>query len=808
MNPANAPSRGWLYVGLSLTLLATLLLEIVDSRLLSVLTWYHLSFLAISVAMLGAASGAVLVFTARRWFDPARAVPDLARWTTALAIAIPLSHLLNLVIPVPQGTAWTPMQIVALALVVGVLTVPFVCSGVVVTLALTRSGAPVGTLYGFDLMGAASGTLAAVWLLNHSNVTSAALVSSAAAWAAVAAFRRAAGQGRGLAGAGIAVALLALAAGNASREWLTVMYPKNRQTWTMQAARSLWNSHAHVLVFQPMRVPAFYWGPDVHAAAFQANHAWMVVDGEAGTPLTEWDGKRESLEWVSHDVTALPHYLRRGHAGVIGVGGGRDILAAIWGGSDRVTAIEINGRIIEVLTEIHRRFTRIADYPGVELVHDEARSYLARTPLAFDVLQMSLVDTWAATGAGAFSLSENGLYTTEGWQIFLDRLKPDGIFSVSRWFGERAPGETSRLLALAVAALLDRGVARPIDHLLLASRGNVATLLVSPRPFSAADLDRAEAVAAAHGLTLLVTPRQPPQRDLAPIVLSGSRAELAAATINDRYDFSPPDDSRPFFFNVLRPRAWLQFNDAVLGAGGGVIAGNLRATGTLIVLLGVTGGFVIAIIIVPLVIAGRPAMRTPVFAGALAYFAAIGAGFMLTQVAFLQRFSVFLGHPTYTFAGVLFSMILFAGLGSFASAWFSGARAPRFVAVPLVIAAWLVADALLLPAVLAANVHRELAARVAIVLLCSGPLSFFLGFCYPVGARQVERLDPRALAWMWGTNGAAGVLASVVAVMISIWMGIEVNLFVAAGCYVGVAVFGLVLIRAQGSARGETASAA
>jgi hypothetical protein len=793
----DSAARWWLYGGLSLTLLATLVLEILDSRLLSVLTWYHLSFLAISSAMLGTASGAVVVFTAPRWFDPSRALCDLGSWSLAYAVALPASHLLNLVIPVPQGSTWTAMEVVAMALVIAVLTVPFFFAGVVVTLALTRSGAPAGMLYGFDLLGAASGTLMAVVLLNSTNVTSAAFVAGAAAWLATAAFRRAAGRPAGWGVVAIAAGMLLLAGGNATSEWLKVLYPKNRTAWTLPVARSLWNSHAHVLVFAPMRMPAYYWGPDVHAGSFTATHAFMLVDGEAGTPMTEWDGLRESLAWVAHDVTALAHHLRGGHAGVIGVGGGRDLLAAIWGGSDRITGIEINGRVVEVLTGSHRAFTHLVDHPGVELVHDEARSYLARHPLKFDVLQMSLVDTWAATGAGAFTLSENGLYTVEGWQVFLDRLAPDGIFSVSRWFADRNPGETSRLMALAVAVLIDRGVERPADHLVLASRGNVATLLIAAIPFTPHDLERIDAVAGEHGFGILASPSRPPHGELADIVMSRRRSELAAATANDRFDFTPPDDSRPFFFNVLKPMAWLR--GGVPADAGGVIAGNLRATSTLLVLFAVAAAFVLAIIVVPLALSGRPAMRPAVFLSALGYFAAIGTGFMLAQVGFLQRFSVYLGHPTYTFAGVLFSMILFAGLGSFASSALSGSRERWFLVVPGLIAVWLIGAGLMLPRVLAATVHLELTARLSIVLAGSGLLSFFLGFCYPFGARQIERLDRLALAWMWGTNGAAGVLASIVAVMISLWFGIEINFFVAAGCYAILGGLALVLMRAEPS---------
>ena len=188
----------------------------------------------------------------------------------------------------------------------------------------------------------------------------------------------------------------------------------------------------------------------------------MIVDGEAGTPMTEWDGNPASLDWVSYDVTALPYHLRKGGTvAVVGVGGGRDVLAAIWSGEPAITGIEINGNVLALLTRYHRRFTRLADHPGVQLVHDEGRAYLTRTRDRFDVIQMSLVDTWAATGAGAFTLSENSLYTIDAWRMFLDRLAPTGVLSVSRWFSPVRASETSRLLALAVRALLDRGVGSP-----------------------------------------------------------------------------------------------------------------------------------------------------------------------------------------------------------------------------------------------------------------------------------------------------------------------------------------------------------
>jgi hypothetical protein len=216
---------------------------------------------------------------------------------------------------------------------------------------------------------------------------------------------------------------------------------------------------------------------------------------------------------------------------------------------------------------------------------------------------------------------------------------------------------------------------------------------------------------------------------------------------------------------------------------GGVIAGNLRATGTLVAILAVSLVFIAGAIVLPLVVRGRPALPAGSLAAGLTYFTLIGTAFMCAQVAFLQRFSVLLGHPTYALVVVLFSMILFAGLGSFVSDRVVGPRGERFAPFTWVLAAGLAATAVSIAGICASAVAWSTPARVATVLAIVAPLSLLMGFCFPHGARLVQSRDDSALAWMWGANGAAGVVASIAAVMISMTLGIEANLWVAVACY-------------------------
>jgi hypothetical protein len=324
------------YLGLSLTMLATLLLEIVDSRLLSVVTWYHLSFVAISVAMLGAAAGAVAVFVSPARFPVHDSPSQLATWAGRFAIVLPISHLLSLVIPMPGGQTWTAMDLVVLALALGIIATPFALGGVVTTLALTRTHAPVGRLYAADLFGAALGCLAAVALLDTTTLSSAAFAAAACAALGALAFRRAAGRSFGFAVPLTLVLALVAMGVNVRSEAIRVLYPKNRLAWSQPVLRSLWNSHAHILAFLPSAGPAFYWGGGDGSEQFQNSQAFVVVDGEAATPMTEWDGNPASLDWVSYDVTALPYHLRKaGTVGIIGVGGGATSLRPSGAGARR-----------------------------------------------------------------------------------------------------------------------------------------------------------------------------------------------------------------------------------------------------------------------------------------------------------------------------------------------------------------------------------------------------------------------------------------------------------------------------------------
>jgi spermidine synthase len=794
--------RFWFLAGLFLTTLSALCLEVLATRLLSVMTWYHLSFFAVSTAMFGMAAGALQVYLGGQRFSGAEAPRALARYAALFALMIPVCHIALLCIPVPVGFS-THALAVLLSLTL-LLAVPFYCAGVVVTLALTRIPGKIGLYYAVDLVGAALGALLVLPLLENGDISSAHLWCAALAAAAACCFRVFAGMPRSFLALGLLAVFSATAWMNPrSNSPLAVWFSKGQLIHYEHVTDDFWNIHAQLLVRESTEGGYQYWGAGESAPRGKTvQRLRMVLDGDAGTVMTEWDESRKGLDWVKYDVTALPYHLRkRGDVAVIGVGGGRDLLTALWSECESVRGVEINGHFIELLEGQLRDYAHIADQPEVSLIHDEARSYFTRCEDDFDIIQMSLIDTWAATGAGAFTLTENGLYTMDAWRVFLERLKPGGIFSVSRWYHPENVSESNRLLALGVAALLERGVSDPSKHIALVSRHRVGNLMVSPSPLTDMDLERIHAVADALQFRVLAAPDTlPDDEQMLAIYTARSDSDLAVAVQHDIFDYTPPTDERPYFFNILKPRHAFNLLDIIEAgnAGGtgassgeeGVASGNLAATSTLMMLGLVSLFLVLVVILAPLTARGLPTMKGTHFVISVLYFASIGLGFMLVQVAFMQRFSVYLGHPTHAVVVILFSMILASGVGSFLSDRIDvESRNKLTLAFPLAICLLLFIERAALQTVIESTLHLGLVTRSALVVLMVVPVSVLLGLCFPIGMRLVQRLSNDAAPWMWGVNGASGVLGAVLAVGISMWAGIGASLVCAALLYASVTIY-------------------
>ena len=679
------------------------------------------------------------------------------------------------------------------------MAIRFFFSGIVVRLALTRSPFPIGRVYGVDLLGAAAGCLGALLLLNMTDGPSAVLwiafIGGVGGWF----FAKSAVGGTPDPKPPLHVfmryrtAILVILLVSAFANGLTyyglqpLIVKENLEGGGSHIFRE-WNTFSRIAVYPTNTGSPGMWGPSpkFDGTRISVEQRLLNIDGDASAIAYRFSGNLDDVAFLKYDVTNLAYHLPgRKRVAVIGVGGGRDLLSAAVFGFRDITGIEINPIFVKLITSKPHftDFTNLTRLQGMRFIVDEGRNWFARTEEHFDIIQMSLVDTWAATGAGAFSLSENALYTLEAWKLFLARLTPSGVYTVSRWYDSANPTETARLLSLAVAALAEIGVREPDRHVFLASSGHIATLIVARQPLSAVDLNALNDGVARYDYRFLVSPTADTESEvLRTIAATRRKADLEEYASRQLIDISPPTDNRPFFFNQISSpfKAFNLFRVGVRSSG--VLRGNHLATVTLYVLFLISLGFVVLTIVLPLRGALRDVSRGLIAVGTC-YFMLIGAGFMMLEIGLIQRMSVFLGHPIYSLSIVLFAIILTTGAGSLLSDNLKLDTQSRFAFWALSTGGYIVVLSHWLSAVLLAFDSSGLIARAAICIGSIAPAGVLMGFGFPTGMRLVSGVSGKPTPWFWGINGAVGVLASVAAVATSIALGISGTLVVAACCY-------------------------
>ncbi len=814
-------ARASTYLGLFWVTLATLFYELLLTRIFSVTMWYHFAFMAVSVAMFGMTVGAVIVYLRPLRYTQSSVEADLAQTSLSFAFAIVASFLTHLTMPfMPKANV---LGLWSIALSFSVIAVPFVFSGIAVALALTKFPAETNRLYAVDLIGAALACIAFVGLMQSVDGPSAVIASAAVA--ALASLCFAFGADAASVRRTKLAALLSLfvfggwavwggVRANAQAPLIRLVHVKGEIA--PEPLWEKWNSFSRVAIFgKPNDAsPPFGWGLSntyPKGQKYWKKQLGINIDATAATVMTKFDGDLEKIDHLKSDITNLVHAVRPdSKVLVVGVGGGRDVLAALAFGQKSVTGVEINDDILRAVNQDFGDYTGHLDRnPAVHFVNDEARSWIARTNEPVDILQVSLIDTWAATAAGAFTFTENSLYTLEAWKLFLSRLSPRGVMSFSRWYFPDRPGEIYRLATLANEALRSTGVGDPRKHVVIATHlitggipgeldaAGVGTMLVSKEPFTESDLDLLDQTVIKLDFNLMLSPRVSKDPLLEKFATTD---DVAGSAANYELDVGAPTDDRPFFFHMLRLRDALQSELWRQGD----MSFNMKAVFSLLALLAVVVLLTVACIVVPLAMTTRRAE----LAGSTAlfvFFGAIGVGFMLVEISQMQRLIVFLGHPVYGFSVVLFSLLLSSGVGSFSTRFGRAGREANagFVRLALLLAAvalfgWLT------PRAIVGFAAAETSTRIAVASALLMPLGFFLGMAFPLGMKLASDRRSGLTPWLWGINGATSVCASVVALAISLAFGITASFWTGFAFY----VVALVAYRSASAVRANSAATA
>jgi len=778
--------------GVALVSATLLMIELALTRIFSVVMYYHFAFLAISIALFGLSASGVFAYLARRRLEHR----DLASLLSASSLVYAATTIVALffLVRLRVGLNYSPENLRLMLTIYTLAALPFFTGGLVITLAIARQSSRINAIYAADLTGAAAGCLILIPLLNRLGAPGVVLTAAVMAIVAAVLFADRVNRAR-IATIGAALIVLPLAGQLSGIAGFDVIDTKGHRSDRVLFAK--WNSFSRIGVYERTHgdwsLSPAYKGP-------LPDTRYMDIDSAASTPILGLAPDFSNVQYLKYELTALAYHLKESRGSgpkpegftalVIGPGGGRDLVSALVFGARHVDGVEINPIIAnDVMRGQFREFSGgIYTHPRVRIVIDDGRSFVRRTPDRYDVIQASLVDTWAATAAGAYTLTENTLYTVEAFDDYLDHLTDDGVLTITRWVFDGL-----RLVSLAQAAAEKRGWTAA-DRIAIVRHQRVATFLFKRAPFTAGELATLHDVSARLGFDVLYSPNDEESPSVREETVDGTSTGDYARLIRAsdprlfsagyRADIRPTTDDRPFFFHTTK----LEDQFAV-AFGRSMLFGN--GLSALLTLLGISGALVVLFVIGPLAIAGRGAGHPRGWFAWLVYFGALGAGFMLIEVAILQRFVLLLGHPVYSLTVTLFSLLLGTGLGAAWSRRFDQRSLGRTGALALVtVAAIAIAVIVVVTPLVSWAIPFARTTRMAIAVATLVPIGLALGIPMPTGIRLLSAHAPQMVPWAWGINGALSVLGATLAIFIAMNWGFQVTLLAASATYlIGLAAF-------------------
>ena len=786
---------------------AVLAYQIALMRAFSISLWHHFAYMVISIALLGfGASGTFLALWRRREQQTAAA---FAAFAALFALSLPVCFAVAQRIPFnPFLLLWEPRQLLGLSLYYLVLFVPFFLAATAIGLLLLERARQAPRVYFFNLLGSGLGSLLGVIFLflvpAERSVLLIYVLAAGAALLVIDALPR-------LRRAAVVLSLVAAFYAFHFGGFLTIQpsqYKGLSAALNLPGAEILAQRSSPLGRVDILRSPAFRHAPGLSlvSPALPPPQLGVFIDAESAGAYTAFGDRREALEFLDWTSAAAPFHLlpapQDTRVLVLGAGGGGDVLLALYHSAARVEGVELNPHLIALARREFAGFTgHLFHRPQVGVHSGEARSFLERaargSPAQFDLIQISLLDSLAASAAGVHALNENYLYTVEALDRATGLLSPNGTLAITRWL-TMPPRDTLKLFLTAVTALEARGVPKPRDHLALVRSWATATLLVKRSPFTPDEIASLKRFCDERLFDLDYFPGIRPEDanrfnrldrsyyfEAARDILAGS--DRRAALLRDYpFNLAPATDDRPFFQHFFRWRTLPLLLEAYGRQGLPFLEwGYLVLVATLLQAV----VFSVVLILLPLLFRRREPDASPAAAPSralvLIYFFGIGLGYLFLEIVLIQKFTFFLGHPLYAVVVVLAGVLVFSGVGSLlagrlqqrGSALASPARACAGVAALGLLLAFLLP--LLLPPLLGLPV----AARIALSLLLLAPQALLMGMPFPLAWQQLESARPALLPWAWGINGCASVVAAVLATLLAMSFGFRVVFLSAAALY-------------------------
>jgi len=769
---ATSINKRLLFAGIFLTSLSGLVLEIAITRIFSAAIWYHFAFVAVSVALVGLGSSGLLVHYRLKRIKENWAADLTIVSSTGICIILPIT------LSVMHSLA---SQVTYLPLFMFMFSIPFFFVGVVISAAFSAFSHTAGRLYASDLIGASAGAVLVVFFLSLVGGEGTTLLVGVTAAICATIFSLTTKDRKKILLSLVVVAFaLSLVVINGITQVFSIPTDPTankdlpiflRENPGSHIAKTQWNSFSRIDVVEgisgdciPVRDPR-----NPSQCAEEGLVAKIFIDGGAGTNIISWDGNPDSRKELSSWMQYLPFKMKDDpKILIIGSGGGRDVVAAITSGSTDVTTVEINPIIFQTVQSYGEKAGNLYEHNHVHANVDEGRSFVSRSSEKFDIIYIPFVDTWASVSSGGLGVSENFLYTVEGFQEYYDHLTDDGKIVAVRWLVD-----SPRFVTTFTQLLENNGLKRDevFKHIIIASSESttqdpsVTMAILSKSPFTTSEISFLSDSFSKNGYKPILVPDKV-MLDPYPSLLKGS------ITFEEFYELYPTKthpvtDDSPFFLSFEKP-----------------IPSILESL--LYISIVIVGAF----LVIPFIWLSKSSEKKSELrvSSVIIYFAALGAGFILIELALLQKFILLLGNPTMTFAILLFTMLLSSGFGSLTSTRLMkmGPKNLPFIISGIVVIG--VLYALMLPILIYSVISEDFTVKVAVSVGILAPIGFLMGMPLPTGMRVLKSHLPTHIPWMWAINGAFSVLGAVLSVVIGILygasyaMGMGILIYLAALC--------------------------
>lgn len=741
-------NRRLLFAGIFLIALSGLVLEVSITRIFSAAIWYHFAFVAVSVALVGlGASGLVVQHRVNKlkgkW---AENLTIYSAWGIAIFIPITLFVMHALA-----------SQVIYLPLFMILFSVPFFLVGIIISAAFNAFASVAGRLYAADLIGASAGALLVVLFLVLTGGEGATLIVGLIAAIGGTIFSRIAKNTKktvvSLMFVAFAISLIFL--NHATQIFAIPTDPTAQKDLPIylrehpgsKIVKTEWNSFSRIDVVEG-------------GASGEGLVAKVFIDGGAGTNIISWDGNTESRQELSTWMQYLPFKMMQDpKVLVIGSGGGRDVVASLVSGSKDTTSVEINPIIYETVKSYGDRAGNVYSHEYVRSYVDEGRSFITRSSEKYDIIYVPFVDTWASVSSGGLSVSENFLYTVEGFQQYYDHLTDRGKIVTVRWLID-AP----RFISTYAKLLEQNGI--PQDqlhrHLIMVTSDSytqdpsVTMVIFSKSPFTDEEIRYFSQSFSQYDYKPILIPGQI-MREPYPALLNG---QINLDQFYDTFETKvyPVTDDNPYFLSFEKP-----------------------LPSAVEILLYASIGIVAIFLLVPFAWIRRKREEGEKESGTkkseigiatvIPYFAALGMGFILIELALLQKFILLMGNPTMTFALLLFTILISSGSGSLLSSRIAKNNMKNLIFVIGGIAGLGTLYVLFLQPIIYSTIAESIEVKAAVSIAILAPIGFLMGMPLPTGMRLLKVHRPDYIPWMWAINGAFSVMGAVLAIALGIMYG-------------------------------------